>query len=361
MNGCAQVLAEQLNNQRLRVCFLYPCDWSHELSDYIRGIVPAHRLFGYAGTKQLGHAVSSFQLAPPLQALIQQAALWRGIQAVYAAMKQRSTDAFVCTTEASALPVLMLKRAGLIRKPILVLNVALLEPRNATGWRRWIWKRLLPCADAIVSYASAQLPWLQEQFSLNSDILHFIPFGVDTNYFVAESRHSAEPFLLSVGTNAGKDFSTLLESLPDSARLVIVTDRWNKRKLMAHPKSRQVEVRNDVPILELRRLYRDAAAQVIPLHETRFSSGQTVMLENMAMGKTTIVTETSATRDYVCSGVRTFKPGDSAALQEHLKQVLTSGDYGAINNDLARHVQENFSADVFADSLSKLICNLVKS
>jgi len=335
---------------------MYPCDWSQELNDYACGIVPSHRLFGYAGTAQLGHVVSFFQLAAPLKKFIQQPALWRVLQAIYASVKQSSIDAFVCTTEASALPVLMLKRAGVIRKPIVVLNVALLEPRNASGWRRWIWKTLLPCADAIVSYASAQLPWLQERFSLNGDILHFIPFGVDTHFFSAEQGAQTDSFLLSVGTNAGKDFATLLDSLPDSAKLVIVTDKWNKRLIQGHPKSGQVDIRNDVPILELRQLYRDAVAQIIPLHETKFSSGQTVMLETMAMGKTTIITETSATRDYICPGVRTFCPGDSATLQEHLWDVLNESMQ--LNHGLSRHVRQNFSSDRFAERLSKLLREL---
>ena len=61
-------------------------------------------------------------------------------------------------------------------------------------------------------------------------------------------------------------------------------------------------------------LYRTAGAMVIPLHDAAFSSGQTVLLENLAMDTPTIVTDVPGIRDYLVPGVVRVPVHDPEAL-----------------------------------------------
>ena len=94
----------------------------------------------------------------------------------------------MATAEASALPVLLLKRLGLLKTPLVMINIALLHPKQGRGLRKWLWKLCLPAADAIISYTSAQVDWLAVEFGLQRSRLFFVPFGVDTKFFEAGGK-----------------------------------------------------------------------------------------------------------------------------------------------------------------------------
>ena len=311
----------------LKVLFLYNHSWAKEIADFRLGIVPAHRLFGFANVEALGHHPLICPKPGLFQALYSKPFLWRCFQALFAVRHQATTDCIVATTEASALPVLLLKRLGLLKTPLVMINIALLHPKQSRGLRKWLWKLCLPSAEAIVSYTIAQVDWLIAEFGLERARLFFVPFGVDTDFFTPEESAEApeNSFCASVGTNDGKDFVTLLKALPAGNRLVIVTDDYNARIIREHlnPRS-QVEIRRDLPIDQLRTLYQQSSVQVIPLLDTKFSSGQTVMLENMALGRTVIITKTASTHDYVEDGVTAVvvAPNDPDALRQVLVEVL---------------------------------------
>lgn len=341
-----------------RLGFLYTWDWSKEAADYGKGLVPSHRLFGQSEMRSLGHTIVTFRRPESLEKRITSASAWKLYQALLVAAQQKLIDAVVCTHESTALPVLLLKKFKLISKPIVLMNVALLEPRNTAGSRKSLWTDLLKYCDAIMSFASYQSEAIAREFKVPLSKLHFVRFGVDTNFFRPESEADAQSFLLSVGTNPGKDYVTLLKSLPSGEKLVIVTDAYNMGIIKSFQQNPQAELRQDVPIKELRTLYAKAKAVVLPLKETSFSSGQTVLLECMAMGKEIVVADTSAVRDYLPSSIRTYPPEDSIALRECLEEVSKLSDFSP-RMELVEFARQNCDARQFAKSLSKIIGDLI--
>ena len=167
-----------------------------------------------------------------------------------------------------------------------------------------------------------------------------------------------------MGTNDGKDFVTLLKAFPSEHRLVIVTDDYNIRIIQEHldPQA-QVELRHDVPIDQLRTLYRQSSVQIIPLLDTKFSSGQTVMLENMALGRTVIVTNTASTRDYIEDGITAVMvpPGDPDALRRTLVEILEDPQHRQqIGARAAEKIRANFSSETFSRNLMALVQQSIK-
>jgi glycosyltransferase involved in cell wall biosynthesis len=138
--------------------------------------------------------------------------------------------------------------------------------------------------------------------------LSFIPFGVDTGYFSAQSMSSnkEEKKVLSLGRDLGRDFTTLLQA----AKLVhfpitIVTSPRNIPKGVEIPPN--VTVVYDAPIQKVREYYMNSKLLVVVSKDQDSGtgsdcSGQTVLLESMAAGCAVIATDRSWIRDYFVIG-----------------------------------------------------------
>jgi glycosyltransferase involved in cell wall biosynthesis len=342
---------------------LYTSDWTHELLQYRSGLVPSHRLFGFAELERLGHRVELCRTPAGLRRLLPSAAAWRIFQALWVVLCQRRHACIVATTEAPALPVLLLKAAGIVRRPVIVVSVALLHAKYATGLRHALWSRCIGRANVVIVYAVDQVAAVHARFDLPSGRVLAVPLGVDTDFFSPGYADGWEPedgeFVLSVGTNEGKDFGTLVRAMPPGRKLRVVTDARNA-EVIARNGRPDVPVALDqaVPISMLRELYRAARVHVIPLHEAQISSGQTVLLENMALGRAMIVSDVSGVRDYVEPGVTAtvVPPGDVAALHRAIERSFEAPAVSErIGQAAAEAVRARYSARHFGARLSELI------
>jgi glycosyltransferase involved in cell wall biosynthesis len=82
----------------------------------------------------------------------------------------------------------------------------------------------------------------------------------------------------------------------------------------------EVEVVTEIPLARLIDLMASSRAHVLPLDARRISTGQTVLLQAMALGKPVIATRTAGTEDYIDDGVTGLlvPPRDPAALRAAL-------------------------------------------
>lgn len=351
------------------ILYLFNANYSEVPAACREGLLPSHRMFGFLELEKIGHKV---RLCPPpkftppkfASGLWNRDIVWRFRQAFFAWREHKNFDCIVATQEANALPVLLLKRLCLLKTPIIVINIALLQPKNLEAKRFWFWRWLLPAAEEIVSYCSFQIPWIEAQFGLKNERLSFIPLGIDSEFFAPNSENPTgnlpeTPFCLSVGVNYGKDYPTLLAALPDGVPLVIATDYVNAQlieKLRAP--QQKIEVLTRVPIRQLRDLYRRATLMIIPLHDMRVSLGQTVLLENMVLGKLVVVSDTSSVRDYITPNfdALTVPPADTAALRQTIEDVFAAPEtFAHIGENAARSARENFTSQLFAARLLQKI------
>lgn len=339
------------DKQSLRAGFLYTSDWSHEFRAYQARLVPSHRLFGAAEFPALGVAVRRCRwVAVPSGARNRKA--WKAWQAFWSVAAQRDVDCFVATTEAAALPSLLFRKVRLLQRPVVVISVATLAPKYTEGptghLRRW----LLRSADRIVVLASEQVELMSERLGVVIDRVTFIPFGIDTEFFAAPADRQLQTRwdVAGIGTNEGKDYPTLVAALDPGERCLIVTDSRNADEVKRTRTQGQVTLDHDVPILRLRGHYLDARRIVIPLRDVAFSSGQTVLLENLALGRPVIVSNTLSVRDYVSSEVaEVVPPGDVAAMRKALDIEPPTHVPQAIE-----HVRRHFSIERFANDLANL-------
>jgi glycosyltransferase involved in cell wall biosynthesis len=305
----------------LRVAALFVSDWGHEFRDVAAGLVPSHRLFGMAELSARGNVVRHLTRRRRVLRL-PRALEWRAAQALWLLRGQARLDVVVATHEAAAVPALLLRRAGLLRRPVVVLTVAALDVASRPGWGGRVQRLALAGADALTVFASAQVEPLARRLGVPAGRVRAVPLGVDTAFF-RPGRAERDGGVLSVGTNAGKDYPTLVRALPPGRPCTVVTDPWNREQAaaamagLAH--GPDVRFRADVPIAELRELYARAEVLVLPLREAEVSSGQTVLLENLATGTPVVVSDVSGVADYAdASVVRLVPAGDVGALRAAL-------------------------------------------
>ncbi len=330
------------------VAMLYTWDPSKEFSDFRAGQVPAHRLFGGAELPEFGVDITfcRWQWVPRRLRRLQ---LWKLWQTGWVLIGQRKLSCIVGTTEASALPVLLMRRMGLIRRPVVVLSVAVLADHYRSGIAGAVRRYLLRRADIVTAYASDQLPLLERRLGLSPRQVRFLPFGVDTDFFQPRER-SPRWDVVAVGTNDGKDYPTLMRALPDSWHCLIVTDAPNAAQVRSTPTRADVTLDHDVPIFQLRDHYAAARRHVIPLRPVPYSSGQTVLLENLSMGRPVIVSDVGMVRDYVTPDVaRLVPPGDVEAMRSALAE-----EPGPSVPAAAAHVRAHFSSRRFAADLADI-------
>lgn len=148
----------------------------------------------------------------------------------------------------------------------------------------------------------------------------FVPFHTDPA-FVQREIPAEEPFAVAAGRTF-RDYPTLLAAAADglTVPVSIVAGRDSVRP---EDVPAAVTVRYDIPLTELIALMARASIVVLPLTEREISTGQSVLLEAMAMGKPVVVTRVNGTVDYV-EHMRTgllVPPGDPAALRAAINQL----------------------------------------
>jgi glycosyltransferase involved in cell wall biosynthesis len=111
--------------------------------------------------------------------------------------------------------------------------------------------------------------------------------------------------------------------------------------------------------------YRDLTARarvvVVPTHVLAYPSGQSVLLESMAMAKCCVVTDTSAIRDYVADGrtgllAAAHSPGD---LRQAIERATSDPSLRRRIGVSARKAVENeFNVDVMWAGVAEVLSGL---
>ena len=119
-----------------------------------------------------------------------------------------------------------------------------------------------------------------------------------------------------------------------------------------------MEVLQAIPIEQLRGYYKRAKLHIIPLADIRWGSGHTVLLENMALGKTLIVSNTASMRDYVEDGVTALvvEPHDAEQLRAKIAAFLEAPErFAHIREQAAERARTHFSSREFGKKLIRVL------
>lgn len=211
------------------------------------------------------------------------------------------------------------------RLPIFALSCWMAERAlRADAKSRSRMRRRYDGVDLIFVWSANQIAILEETLGLGMDRVVAIPFGIDAEFYQTDDV-GQDGKVVAIGNDAGRDYGTLFQAAEGAAfevDVVSVPDRV--RDLQCPP-----NVRTNPPVdhLGYRDWLRAAQIVVIPVHPLAYPTGQSVLLEAMAMGRCCITTETDAIREYVTEEtVAVVPPHDPVALREKILALLSSAD-----------------------------------
>jgi glycosyltransferase involved in cell wall biosynthesis len=279
--------------------------------------------------------------------------------------RANAADVVFTTVDAVGLPVVLLKRAGLVRPPVVYTSVGL--PERLVSFRgepaRRLFRGSLRCVSAIVVFSEFEAKALRQWFGAAAPRIEFLPFGVDTSYFRPLPQCTLGCDVVSIGADPHRDFELLIAVArrDPTLRVQIVTSAEHGRALRVPP---NVALELDIPFAEVRNRLASARVVVLPVKENSYTGATTVLLQALSMGKPVVVSQTKA----LLSGYglvdgencRLVPPGDFEALERAVHELLADDASRRMLGARASAVAEALSWERFADSLEAIFLDAVR-
>ena len=221
--------------------------------------------------------------------------------------------------------------------------------------RRALYRFMYRNVNLVIYFSRNQAVVYRDVLGVPNERLAYVPFGVDHRFFspqdVAENR-----YVLAVGRDRGRDWATLFEAVRGTDLAVKVASRPGEFETLTVPGN--VEVLGTIDRATYRDLTARASIVVVPTHVRAYPTGQSVVLESMAMGKCCVVTDTPAMRDYVVDGETAVlvPPHDPAALQRALERVIANQ---ALRRRLGASARERVERDFNAPAMWQRVADML--
>ncbi len=268
----------------------------------------------------------------------------------------------VCTPLVNVFPLAARLRR---RLHVLLFNMSLCTTyERSEGLRRRLLAASVRSASAVVCFAEAQRERLVAQTGIAPERVHTVLLGVDERFYTP-SPPPGDGYVLAVGRDLGRDYATFLRAVEGLGLPAVIVA--SARNLAGLDVPTSVEVRLDVSYEELRSLYAGAACVVIPTRREEYRygadcSGQTVLVDAMAMGRPIVLTERATLREYVDDGrsALTVPPEDPGALRAALERLL--GDRGlaeSLGAAARQDVELRQTTRLFAERLAAILLRTV--
>jgi glycosyltransferase involved in cell wall biosynthesis len=266
------------------------------------------------------------------------------------------------TVDTVGLPLVLLKRAGLLRPPLVYAAIGLperLRRLRSARMRRLYASAFGRCA-AVVAYSEREAADIRGWVEQNGAVaqVEFVPFGVDVRLFAPDGGRSTGD-VVSVGADPHRDFELLVRvaSRMPNVDFRIVTSADHARGLDTPG---NVTLESDIPFDEMRRRLAEARLVALPVHENSYSGATTVLLQAMSLGKPVVVTRTSA----IATGYglvdgencRLVAPGDEEALERALGDVLRDDFHArALGASARATVERELTWEQYVDRIEALL------
>lgn len=248
----------------------------------------------------------------------------------------------------------------------IAINSSMLMRRHAAHpMRRFLLKKFWARYTRIICISREQL----EDFvrlGISRERLVFVPFGVDVHFFQPTEASREEDVIISVGRDAGRDYATLFKAAERTTHSFIVV-AGHKNIPPDMPVPANVSVLHNRSLAEIRDLYTRARLVVVASKDASMSdgsdcSGQTVILDALAAGKTVIATRRPWIVDY-------FVPNQDLVVVEPNDPEDLARVIGSLWNDTEKRkrlaasghgkVVAHYTTKTFAEALCRLMDSLI--
>jgi len=270
----------------------------------------------------------------------------------------------VATNESQAFPFLFLKKLGIFKPKVVVICQTLHRIRDVSG-NRFLGRFWCRCFSSLLREASTRVVFGEgDKLSAENALGEWCPgsftpiqFGIDADFWKPSADPLSEdktPYILSVGSDPFRDYSTLLQAVPDGVQTRIVT------RLKCGLTPSHVVVDGNVSWIELRDLYRSSRLVVIAVKNIPRDCGHSAVLQAMACGKAVIYTANAGLwdKENMRHGDNCWlvAPEDPSALREAVQHLWERKELcEKIGAEARQTVERLYSKQVFADGMKRVI------
>lgn len=245
-----------------------------------------------------------------------------------------------------------------IRKPRhVILHFIMREKQEtvASKMKYWLLTKLFRTIHRAIVSANHEVRYYSEVFNWPVGKAAFVPLFTDPELLAEQPEvRNAEPYGIAAGRTF-RDYDTLVSALAGTSnRMIIVGGSGTAAKYSDCP---NIESLENVPPDELNRLIADADYVVVPLMEREISTGQSVILQSMALGKPVVATEVPGTVDYV-SHMETgllVPVADHVAMAEALNVMQDKAQSGKLATAAKAQIENNHQPYHYARKVKRLI------
>ena len=193
--------------------------------------------------------------------------------------------------DTSGLPLSFLKRVGIIRPRVVFISAGLIN--NLYARPRDIRTKFIHYALAGADRVLAWSPHEQNMFATWGVHSETIPLEADITFFQPDANVPKEDFILFSGRDVGRDTDTLINVLKETHLPAVFITNQSLLPKGSLPENITL-ITEFIDHDTLKDYYHGAKLVVVPVKEIGRISGQTSILESLAMGKATVVAKTKA-------------------------------------------------------------------
>lgn len=211
--------------------------------------------------------------------------------------RARKADIIYGFTDGMALPLLMLKSAGLLKADIIYVSVGLpvrIDKLDKGSLK--LVRKIFSHAKYVVAYGYGESRYLQDLFEREAidTPVHFVPFGVDVEQWTPGDNDNYEYDAICVGEDPNRDiecFFKLANTYPEKIFVWITRDSIAANWPDVPDNVKQFR---EIDIHHARELMLKSRVIALPLKNNSYSGANITILLSMAMGKPVVVSNTDA-------------------------------------------------------------------
>lgn len=204
------------------------------------------------------------------------------------------------------LPLILgcLKRITFSKRVILAWTFNL--GRTYGGMKGKVAKFGFAAVDKFIVHSREEIEIYSSWLNIPQNRFEFVPLAVLTTNIeqaVLEEKekysNTTEPYVVALGT-ANRDYSTLIEAMKNTGYRTIIVSGQSAVANIKLPEN--IEVKSGLSLKACHQLALNSTVNVVPIKNRNAPSGQVTFIEAMMMGKATVVTNCSGSKDYIKNG-----------------------------------------------------------
>jgi glycosyltransferase involved in cell wall biosynthesis len=350
---------QSIKAKKQSMVFMYPDVAAQTVAQIESGSVPKERLTGFYQLKERGWSVriSDSRWLGPVAGIRRKLLRFVELPSLSMLRDWLGADVIVVKDNFSLILTLIAK---VLRKKIVYLDSMFRLPKDRV--RRFLIKRSLELADAVICFSSTQADLWAKTFEVEKDLFTVVPYAMDCDFYpLQELRSSETPSVISVGRDVGRDFGTLLKSIENKeAHLKLVTLPYLLPDSVK--KFPNVEVKERLSYEELFSLYGGASLAVVPLESgLTYPSGIRAVMEAMLVGTPVIATYTPVLAEYFNheEDLLFVDPESEQSLSEAIDLLLANHELrDRLRSNARKKMEQSYALSVYVNALEETLVAL---